>query len=81
MAHFYGSIKGSRGEASRLGGTNSGLRTIAASWEGAVETYLTFDADKGCDVVSVYLTPWRGRGTQKLLYHGPVSGMVVNEEA
>lgn len=36
MAHFYGTIRGQRGEASRLGGKASGLTTYAASWQGAV---------------------------------------------
>jgi hypothetical protein len=74
MAHFYGQINGSRGKASRLGTVNSGLNTTAASWAGAVEVYLTRDATTGQDIATVDLIPWRGQGTTRRLYHGPVSG-------
>ena len=72
MAHFYGTLQGVRGEASRLGGKESGLRTVAASWEGSVCVYLSYE--NGCDWATVRLEPWHGRGESKLLYDGPVSG-------
>ena len=72
MARFYGSAQGARGEASRLGGASSGLRTIAAGWSGAVRCDVY---DKGGrDFVRVELGPWHGRGTSRLLYDGPVNG-------
>ena len=36
MAHFYGNLKGSRGEATRCGTRNSGIRVSARSWRGSV---------------------------------------------
>jgi hypothetical protein len=72
MAHFYGTIAGQRGEASRLGSKTSGLETVAASWEGAVSVRL-YEKD-GRDYCSVSLIPWHGNGTSKILYTGPVSG-------
>lgn len=72
MAHFYGVLQGARGEASRLGHKSSGLRATAASWQGAVRTEL-YEKD-GEDYALVQLLPWRGQGTNKVLYDGPVSG-------
>lgn len=50
MAHFYGTIKGQRGQASRLGGKTSGLETYAASWQGAVSVRLWVDEATGKDM-------------------------------
>jgi len=81
MAHFYGTIKGSCGKASRLGTKASGLHTVTASWHGAVSVYLWYDADSSQDMVRVSLMPWRGQGMDHLLYVGPVSGAKVSELA
>jgi hypothetical protein len=45
MSAFYGSIVGSRGEATRCGTKNSGLKVAAQSWDGSVITRLSYDAD------------------------------------
>lgn len=73
MAHFYGTLVGSRGEASRLGTKNSGLRVTAASWDGAICTVLYRD-HHGRDCAHVEMIPWHGRGSSRVLYDGPVSG-------
>lgn len=72
MAHFRGEVAGQRGTASRLGSRVSGLRTTAASWEGAVEVTLTRDESASHDVAEVWLIPWFGKGIKRLLYSGPV---------
>ena len=72
MAHFYGTLKGARGEASRLGTKSSGLRTVAASWQGAVDVWL-YEKD-GRDYASISLMPWRGAGKDVAIYDGPVDG-------
>lgn len=74
MAHFYGAIKGARGEASRLGTKKSSLFTTAASWDGAVQVFLFHDAATGQDRALVELAPWHGRGVRRTLYDGPVGG-------
>lgn len=74
MAHFLGKVSGQRGTASRLGTKNSGLVTVAASWEGAVSTRLFYDEKTGRNMAEVMLTPWRGVGVEKVLYLGPVGG-------
>jgi len=75
MAHFYGVLNGSRGEATRCGTKSSGLTSIAASWAGAVQTRL-FIRD-GIDYAEVSLRPWQGSGSNRILYCGPVSGQAV----
>lgn len=74
MAHFRGTLQGTRGEASRLGTKSSGLRVEAASWQGKVVTKL-FEQD-GKDFAEVWLLPHDGQGTSRQLYSGPVSGKV-----
>lgn len=74
MAHFYGVIRGQRGEASRLGSVKSGLVVTAASWQGAVRVTLEYDEATGADIARVELIPWRGAGVAVplSLYDGPI---------
>jgi len=74
MSHFYGSVQGGRGEATRGGHKNTGLDVTAASWQGSVQVRLWFDDESGEDMARVYLEPWYGRGEHVELYRGPVSG-------
>lgn len=71
MAHFYGTVDGrARTIATRTGTKKSGLRTIAASWAGAVHVCLS--DQNGVTHAVVELIPWEGSGTRRLLYAGPV---------
>lgn len=70
MAHFYGTIRGGRGEASRLGHKSTGLRTVAASHAGACEVSL--DVRGGIDWLQVRLMPWQGAGVHAVIYDGPL---------
>jgi hypothetical protein len=74
MAHFYGTIRGARGEASRLGHKSSGFRADAASWQGRASITLHHDEDTGRDIVTVRLEPHHGAGVDRVLYRGPVGG-------
>lgn len=74
MAHFYGTLQGARGEGTRCGTRNSGLESYTASWAGAVRCYAYVDEKTGRDHVTVALTQWHGRGTNRVLYDGPISG-------
>ena len=73
MSQFYGTLKGSRGEASRSGSKSSGITTYAASWAGAVRVCVYEDSE-GREMARVELVRWQGRGSERKLYHGPVSG-------
>ena len=70
MAHFYGSIQGNRGEATRLGTTNSGMVAIAASWDGCIKTYTWYDEENDVNKYTVYQSTWHGAGISKLLSSG-----------
>ena len=72
MSHFYGAIQGNRGKATRCGTRGSGIHTVTASWNGAVGVRLWHDEETGQDMARVYLMRWGGRGTDRLLYEGPV---------
>jgi hypothetical protein len=74
MSHFYGTLKGTRGEATRCGSKDSGIVAHAASWEGAVCARVFHDEETGKDWAYVGLTSWHGRGSERELYRGPVDG-------
>jgi hypothetical protein len=78
MARYRGTLRGCRGEASRLGHTSSGLTTVAASWQGAVRVELYACGDR--DFARVSLTSHRGAGIERLLFDGPVSGALQSIE-
>lgn len=73
MAHFYGTVQGHRGEASRLGTAASGLNVKATSWQGAVAVHL-YTRD-GIDYARVSLAKHYGAGRDVVLFNGPVSGV------
>lgn len=72
VAHFYGTLQGHRGMATRLGTKVSGLTVEAMSYEGTVETEL-YRCD-GKDYARVVLRshPDDGHRLRRLLYDGPV---------
>lgn len=72
MSHFYGTLKGSRGEATRCGTKNSGLDVTAASWAGAIRTRVWHDGAAGVDRYDVSLIPWHGAGASRVLAQGIV---------
>ena len=63
MAHFYGDIQGNRGQATRMGTPNSGLRGHLRGWDVGVKAFLRVNA-AGNDEVQVYASsgPNGGRG-------------------
>jgi hypothetical protein len=59
MAHFYGTLKGNRGEATRMGSRESGVTTYAAGWKGAIR--VTVFQEDGVDKYYVALEPWQNQ--------------------
>ena len=53
MSHFYGTLQGSRGEATRC----------AAGWDGAIRVQVYQDHE-GNDRYTVDLVPWQNSGGQ-----------------
>lgn len=62
MSHFYGTLQGTRGEATRCGTKSSGITAYAAGWGGAIRTDIWHDDKTGRDMYRVTLTPWHGSG-------------------
>jgi len=70
MSHFYGSVKGNRGESTRGGTKNSGYHTIAASWDGAIEVRLIYDPESDANRYEIYQTAWHGKGIEQPIASG-----------
>jgi len=68
MSHFYGTVQGARGEATRGGMKNSGLKTNAASWAGCIRVEL-YERD-GKDYFHITETPWDGQGRSRMIAQG-----------
>ena len=69
MAHFRGTVQGSRGEASRLGGKGSGIEAVVASWNVRVRTIM-YDKD-GVDCVRIYFEDIK-TGERRDIHDGPI---------
>jgi hypothetical protein len=62
MAHFYGTVQGHRGEASRLGAKSAGIHTEAAGWSGCIDVQVFFNEKDQRDEFIVRLKPWGSSG-------------------
>ena len=67
MAHFRGTVRGDRGDASRCGSKRSGLEVIAASWHGAIRVILEYDKSTDSDNFTIELIPWGSFKATELL--------------
>jgi hypothetical protein len=66
MAHFYASIQGNRGEATRMGSKDSGITGHIRGWN--VGARVNIDHVDGVDVVRVYRTTGsNARGSSELI--------------
>lgn len=72
MAHFFGTVQGSRGEATRTGTKSTGMHVTACSWAGKVRVMLDYDAASGGDIAHITLDKHHGKGVERVLYSGPV---------
>jgi hypothetical protein len=79
VSHFYGTLKGTRGQATRCGSKSSGITVQAASWAGAVEVRMWHDEETGRDYFSVEQFQWHGRGARRDIAHGYVGEAVQGE--
>lgn len=72
MAHFFGEVEGNKGRASRLGSASSGIRTTAASWDGAVRVQITYNPATGKNEFVVAQTSWKNHGVEQEIARGVV---------
>lgn len=56
MSHFYASIQGQRGEATKTGSKISGIHGHIRGWDFGVKVDLYVDSETGEDTARVYLT-------------------------
>jgi len=77
MSHFYGSVKGNRGEATRGGSKNSGYKSYAAGWGGGIEVRLWHDPDGGKDHYTVCQVSHCGKGIEREIARGIVGESFV----
>jgi len=70
MSHFYGTLKGTRGGATRCGTKSSGLKVIAASWFGAIRVQVWYDEATDTDRYRIEQIPWKGAGAAKHIKEG-----------
>ncbi len=61
MAHFRATIRGQRGEASRLGNGSSGMRALVQTWD--YDLRVSVDWNGVDDLATVELVPHDGSGT------------------
>jgi hypothetical protein len=80
MARFLGSVKGSRGEATRLGGSGTGLVVKANGWNLGVRVEAS-DVN-GHDHFDVYVTGGSngGSGEKKLAVITPAGWKVIDNK-
>jgi hypothetical protein len=67
MAHFYGSVQGSRGKTSRVGGKNSGIKSHIRGWNIGVKTEM-YTNEQGKDHFRVYKTGGSNNYSSLLIY-------------
>lgn len=75
MSHFYGTVEGNRGAATRGGTKGSGLITTAAGWGGAIMVRVYHDKE-GVDRYVITLGPWKGsEGAYKTIASGVLKAL------
>lgn len=68
MSHFYGTLDGQAGRATRCGSKSSGLQSASASWKGAIQVRLYHE--NGKDHFVVEQIPWQGSGIKEVIATG-----------
>jgi hypothetical protein len=83
MAHFYGILKGNRQEVARRGSRESGLTTVAASWDGCVRVELYAPGDDAADHARITLEPrpQGSVGAKVVIYDGPIKDAALSVRA
>ena len=68
MSHFYASIEGNRGIATRCGTKSSGIQGHIRGWGVGARVRVDYDEKTDSDIVRVYRTGGsRGYGNDKLI--------------
>ena len=76
MSEFYGNVCGNRGEATRGGSANSGIRASACSWHGSVTVSLDAGGGGRKPILSVYAATGSQVGG-RLIFRGSIAEFEV----
>lgn len=74
MSHFYGSVQGGRGKATRCGHVGTGLRVTAQSFTGSIIVQLA--VVNGEDSVAIYVSKGSTTKADYCLYDGPIAKLL-----
>lgn len=80
MAHFYRTLLGSREQVSRLGTKASGVRAVAALWDGSIRVDIRHDSETGEGLFEIWQDTWHGQGINELIATG-ILGKPAKREA
>jgi len=72
MAMFYGSVRGGRGRATRMGHASSGIQASAQSFDGSVIVALHVDEKTKQTWATIGLAQGSSSSADTILYRGPV---------
>ncbi len=68
MAHFIGTIKGNKGEASRLGSKDSGMRAVVNGWNFGCEVIISHNKETDKNEINIWTTSGsNGKRTAKFI--------------
>jgi hypothetical protein len=70
VSHFYGTLQGSRGEATRCGTKKSGVEAWVASWGGAIRVKVWHE--NGEDRFVVEQRQWHSTGVDRPIARGVI---------
>ena len=68
MSHFYASIQGNRGEATRCG-TKGGMMGWIRGWHSGVKVWSEYNEDTNTDEFRIYATGGSGDGKLGLVFN------------
>ena len=75
MSHYYGTLQGNRGEATRQGTKKSGIATNTACWTGTIQTRLWYDDDTDTDHVMIEVRGWPYGEYAGTIYNGTIQDL------
>jgi hypothetical protein len=73
MAHYYSTIKGHRGQASRCGSKTSGITTTANSYSVGATVDINYSEKLQTDIVTIYHTQGSDSRPERLISYAIVN--------
>lgn len=77
MAHFYGSIQGNRGEATRTGAKTSGMLSEAKGWDLGGKVTMIYSPELDTDVLKLFTTRNNGRTSSLVATFAVIDGKLT----